>query len=432
MHKLTINNFGPISKCELTCKPFIVLTGEQASGKSTVAKALYYFRTVKDDVYTVVESRAFDFLQQNISVQKMLVDMLRRKFVKTFGPSWGGEENNMLLSYSYSDTCWINIKLTHKPLPNYVYIELSPSLKDFLREHEHALTDTPTGIPELQKRRFQTELREFFNDDYETVYIPAGRSMLTLLSQNLSYLYKTMDEPQRRMLDYCTQRYIETILTIKPEFYEGLEGIMAYYGTRRKIPDAWNAALTLINRVLNGTYKVENGEERILIDDGNYVKINFASSGQQDAVWIMNLLFYYLVQDRPAMFIIEEPESHLFPSSQKYIMELISLVCNQGHSMLVTTHSPYVLGALNNLLYAAQFRKSGRQKEAAQVIPSSLWLDVDSFSAYFVKGGKVEDCIDHEINQIRNEVIDDISNVINDEYDSLLGLECEESENAAE
>ena len=67
MHKLTINNFGPISKCELTCKPFIVLTGEQASGKSTVAKALYYFRTVKDDVYTVVESRAFDFLQQNIS-----------------------------------------------------------------------------------------------------------------------------------------------------------------------------------------------------------------------------------------------------------------------------------------------------------------------------------------------------------------------------
>ena len=49
-----------------------------------------------------------------------------------------------------------------------------------------------------------------------------------------------------------------------------------------------------------------------------------------------------------------------------------------------------------------------------------------------MKGGKVEDCIDHEINQIRNEVIDDISNVINDEYDSLLGLECEESENAAE
>ena len=423
MHRLTINNLGPIDECELTCRPFMVLTGEQASGKSTVAKALYYFRTVKDDVYTVVESRAFDFQQQNISIQKMLVDMLRRKFVKTFGPLWGGEENNMLLNYCYAEDCWINIRLTHKPLPNYVYIELSPSLKNFLREHEHALTDTPTGIPELQKRRFQRELREFFNDDYETIYIPAGRSMLTLLSQNLSYLYKTMDEPQRRMLDYCTQKYIETILTIKPEFSEGLDGIMAYYGTRRKIPEAWTSALALIDKVLCGTYKVEDGEERILLKNGNYVKINFASSGQQDAVWIMNLLFYYLVQDRPAMFIIEEPESHLFPSSQKYIMEFISLVCNQGHSVLVTTHSPYVLGALNNLLYAAQFRRTGRQEEAAKVIPSSLWLDAGKFSAYFVKGGKVEDCIDHEMNLIDNGRIDEISGVINHEYDRLFELE---------
>lgn len=82
----------------------------------------------------------------------------------------------------------------------------------------------------------------------------------------------------------------------------------------------------------------------IVLDNGKYVRINFVSSGQQDALWITNLLFYYLVTNRPTMFIIEEPESHLFPPSQKYITELISLVCNQGHSVLVMTHSPYILG----------------------------------------------------------------------------------------
>lgn len=128
------------------------------------------------------------------------------------------------------------------------------------------------------------------------------------------------------------------------------------------------------------------------------------------------------MQKRPALFIIEEPESHLFPASQKYIMELISLVCNQGHSMLVTTHSPYVLGALNNLLYASSFRKTPKQKEAAKIIPSSLWRDYDSFSAYFVKGGKAEDCLDSEIRLIQNERIDEISRVINSDYDSLFGL----------
>ena len=64
------------------------------------------------------------------------------------------------------------------------------------------------------------------------------------------------------------------------------------------------------------------------------MKINFSSSGQQESVWILNLLFYYLAQNEPVLFIIEEPESHLFPESQKYITELISLVNNSGHSML--------------------------------------------------------------------------------------------------
>ena len=41
--------------------------------------------------------------------------------------------------------------------------------------------------------------------------------------------------------------------------------------------------------------RAENGEERIILDDGKYVNISFASSGQQDTLWVTNLLFYYLV-----------------------------------------------------------------------------------------------------------------------------------------
>lgn len=77
----------------------------------------------------------------------------------------------------------------------------------------------------------------------------------------------------------------------------------------------------------------------------------------------MNLLFYYLVQQKEILFIIEEPESHLFPESQKYITELIALVNNCGHSIVLTTHSPYVLGTLNNLLYAKRFRHRREKKQ---------------------------------------------------------------------
>ena len=166
---------------------------------------------------------------------------------------------------------------------------------------------------------------------------------------------------------------------------------------------------------------MSDGEERIIIDNGKYVKINFSSSGQQESVWILNLLFYYLAGSQSILFIIEEPESHLFPEAQKYIVELISLICNANHAVLLTTHSPYVLGALNNLLYVNQFRDHF-DKQAAKIIPKDYWLNPKDFSAWFVSNGSAEDCMDKELSLIQNERIDGISGVINSDYDRLFEL----------
>ena len=45
-HKLTLKHHGPISECSFTVSRFNVLTGPQSNGKSTVAKAIYSFRSV--------------------------------------------------------------------------------------------------------------------------------------------------------------------------------------------------------------------------------------------------------------------------------------------------------------------------------------------------------------------------------------------------
>ena len=181
-------------------------------------------------------------------------------------------------------------------------------------------------------------------------------------------------------------------------------------------------ASELIKKILRGTYRYSNGEEQIVLDDGKYVKINFSSSGQQESVWILNLLFYYLLQQNPILFIIEEPESHLFPESQKYITELIALVNNCNHSVVLTTHSPYVLGTLNNLLYIHNIQSQYLEK-ADDIIPKSLWLDSNNFNSWFVKNGTIENCMDSEIHMIQNEKIDEISRVINNDFDELLELQ---------
>jgi predicted ATP-dependent endonuclease of OLD family len=180
-------------------------------------------------------------------------------------------------------------------------------------------------------------------------------------------------------------------------------------------------AQKLIVEILKGSYRYNNGDERLEINNNHYVKINFTSSGQQEVVWILNLLYYYLLQNKKTNFIIEEPESHLFPDAQNQITELIALVHNAGHSVFLTTHSPYILGSLNNLLYAGQSSKHDTEA-AAQVINYNFWIKPAVFGSWFFKNGSIINGMDDEMHLINNELIDKISRTINEKYDRLFEL----------
>lgn len=56
---------------------------------------------------------------------------------------------------------------------------------------------------------------------------------------------------------------------------------------------------------------------------------------------------------------MEEPESHLFPDAQKDMAEALGLFANKNNQLMVTTHSPYILGAFNNLLYSGKSATHG-------------------------------------------------------------------------
>lgn len=101
MGRLIINQLGPIEKCELECTRFMTLTGFQASGKSTIAKAIYFFRTIKDDILNLAKAQAWKFstvggfesefsVVESTTLIKGLGNYLREKFIRTFGPSGGG------------------------------------------------------------------------------------------------------------------------------------------------------------------------------------------------------------------------------------------------------------------------------------------------------------------------------------------------------
>ena len=190
MGRLIINELGPIERCELDCSQFITLTGPQASGKSTIAKAIYFFRTIKDDILNLAKTQAlgggvidgmetaFDTVH-GTTLRKGLENFLRDKFLSTFGSSWG-MSNEMFMEYHFTDTCSVRISLMEETKfnsPNYIWITLSSELKKFLGEKDRCFIATPLGVSEDEIIRFKNELFELFHDKCHVVYIPAGRSM---------------------------------------------------------------------------------------------------------------------------------------------------------------------------------------------------------------------------------------------------------------
>ena len=426
MHWLIIEKMGPVQYCRLPIRQYTVLTGFQASGKSTVAKAIYFFRTLKDDIYQMIQQREYSELiyglkydsdQEDSKQYALYTDFernVRNRFLSTFGSSYSMDKG-MRMSYQYSDDIEITIRLEESLdslTPNFVCVEYSPCLRKFLSKPQ------PTNNREALRR----ELACLFDDPYETVYVPAGRSVLTVLGSQFNYFYSTMDDAQKRLLDGCTRDYLERVMRLRPQFSNGLEGLVEGKIVPKEKQALYREALDLVGKILKGKYTATDGEERIWVDHKHYVKMNFASSGQQEIVWILNLLVYYLLTEQPVFFIIEEPESNLFPESQKLVIELISMIAGVGNTVLMTTHSPYVLGTVNNLLYADTVGKYS-MKKTAQVISRCKWIRSESCTAMFMENGSVEDCMYPDLMQIDNSLLDQISHGINEEYDQLFAIE---------
>lgn len=154
----------------------------------------------------------------------------------------------------------------------------------------------------------------------------------------------------------------------------------------------------------------------------------YSSSGQQEVIWIVLLLFVIIMENRDVFIVIEEPEAHLFPTAQRDMIELIALLITTSDShVMITTHSPYILSAFNIYLYAGKLTKQ-LDKQNKLNIDKKLRI-TKPFAAYFVNSFtgqfQKEDIVDSELGLIKAETIDDISNEMNEMFVQFIELEVE-------
>lgn len=444
MQKILLKHLGGIKQLELDIKDFHLLIGEQGTGKSTVAKGIYYLRNIKsmitDYLCQLYESGTYNGHTISKEFYRELNGELTQIFVSLFGYSKNLDES-LNMKYWFTDKIWIEVTLAGEQ--QYITMQYSPELtKKILKLQTEVIklhkqkTSSPASVTLVYASkersrnysRITNEVNNIFEDDKETYYIPAGRSMLTLLANSRSIMRNEEDNVN---LDLITKRFMLQIDSLAGVFSDGITGVHKYYPGSEKIVDV-EAMSAMLIRFLKGDFLFENGREYFIINKNNRIPINFASSGQQEVLWLLNQLYILLLKREKAFVIIEEPEAHLYPYLQRDVIEFISYFMNITKSaVFITTHSPYVLTSINTL-YCAGKKIEGLpqyKKEVDKIIGENKAILPNALSAYKINTeGAFVDLIDQDMQEINTELIDDVSDEINQKYMDLLWVRPEEGD----
>ena len=91
-------------------------------------------------------------------------------------------------------------------------------------------------------------------------------------------------------------------------------------------------------------------------------------------------LFIYLkyIVRLPGILIIEEPEAHLHPLNQSKLAKLLVKLVRSGLYLIITTHSEYLLGQINNSISLSKIPENLRKEKYR----SEDYLNIDEVSAY--------------------------------------------------
>lgn len=460
MQKIVIKNFGPIEFAEIDISRIVVLIGEQASGKSTIGKLIYFFKSLKEEFFSFI-------YKEDVEKQPIIFYYKIREKFKLFFPFFS-DLNFFTVKYFYSKTNFIElVKVTNKTeltIENSLFTETNRQILEEIITKIHS-KKTSNNIFALNEQKAEKSkgtntlikfIEDFFQDNLTSLYVPAGRNISVTYSGQFKLLFfgelsKQFDKLLENINDDNYSKEFSADMFLMKEYLKEVEGVLDYFKNsdfksqieRKKLLDKKiNENLlyytkSLIEHILKGEYVKDNSGEKIYYDKKNngYVHLHNASSGQQEAIRILQDLFIILLDKKNVFRVIEEPEAHLYPVAQKNIVEFIATVINNTNSQIViTTHSPYILSVFNNLLYSNMVAKKDKTKTTKinEIIPEFSQLNPEKFRAYSLKNISktyiddnlpyCQSIFDKDTGLISQNYLDEVSEELGDEFDELYNF----------
>lgn len=342
------------------------------------------------------------------------VDVELSKFMVFIGPQGVGKSAVAKLMTILSDVLWwANVCEKNNPLAEFKkmgmekYFNPDTYIEFQGREDVHIVYqngDFSISIDGYSTEEALNYCKQLMGDSTQSnlrfaCYIPAERNMAGVVSSSLANIVLSKIPLPNTLLEYMSlferaknhySTYDASFLGVKYDKSKGADCISVLENEKKQLP------------------------------------LEECSSGVQSALPML-MVTDYACEDRFFdTFVVEEPEQNLFPTNQREVLNrLISISQNEDcQYMIINTHSPYLLSALNVSMLAAKLSDSEENRdEVDSIVPPQFRIDSSDVSVFSLGGEPYcQSVIDEKTGLISVNYLDVISDTISSDFNRLYQI----------
>jgi hypothetical protein len=433
----TIRNLGPVKEAVIDIKPLTVFIGQNNTGKTWTAYLIAsafsdfcYTRLLEDFNLGFINYQEVDEVRSSISKNgTALIDLIELQQAR--GPQFLNDlartASSSLGTYLGTDDSFFK-GLEFSLDPSDIIKEWSESIIDFASSWK--IIEGPKG-PEMlniQKKKGERSIKFYVTGrEDDSKPLPSGIedfSIDAVLSPLIRSIYP-------RIFFFPPERISYSSLALSPPKIEDLRNRIdsGSFNQSYPIADLMSMIAGIRDRGnLKNREEAASNEPRVkrylelatllrtellkgdlqLIQSDSVLKANrvlFQPMGAEgktveipataSLVKSLSPLYLYLTYvARPGdLLVIDEPEMNLHPEAQARIIELLSIMVNSGIRVIITTHSPYIVDHLVNIMEGAELESPEEAAEKFYLKTAEAFISREMVSVYLFEDGTAKNVL---------------------------------------
>ncbi|WP_295730048.1 ATP-binding protein [uncultured Muribaculum sp.] len=429
MAHLSIRNIGPIKDIDIELNRVNIFLGPQSSGKSTIAKVLSFCQWLQKDV---VIRQSIDHIDEAF-VKKNLIDY----------HNISSYIDERFSEFHYKGRCIdidyvkgrISVKLSGG------YGEAAVSKNAYIPSERNIV-----GIPQSLSMELPANYLRSFLSDWINVRDKFRRSdSVKLMNLGVSYFYNESAGDDMIVMDAdpdspISLSHASSGLQSTTPLYVYIKYLTewVYKHVEDRSPQRIRliregSARGAINAELPGVFsdpQMKPRAESLVVKFATIPSSEFMAGNEDSVFKKFREMEERLSRPSFSNIIIEEPEQNLFPQTQAMLVyDFFDMIDFERDNLTITTHSPFVIYAINNCMMAYKARMSSANIADRLSFKSSSWVDPEKVSVWELRDGYIKaphkernQTIQGEDGLIRDNYFDRVMNGMMADFKNLLAV----------